>query len=158
MSRMHPRVIAILSLLATCLVVVGCDRPEPEAPASDPAASTAPSAQASGYDIPALPEPGFDLERYSNDLQTLASDEFEGRAPGSRGERLTVNYLVDQLAGAGLEPGFGDSYLQPVPMVELTNQERSSIAVERDGEQFELSYPDQMIIGSRRLGTDFPRR
>ncbi|MGB0515207.1 MAG: M28 family metallopeptidase, partial [Wenzhouxiangellaceae bacterium] len=43
----------------------------------------------------------------------------------------------------------------PVPMVELTNQERSSIALEQAGESLELTYPEQMIIGSRRLGPDF---
>ena len=155
MTRNHFRTLSGLSLLAAFLMLAGCDQPEPEAPEPDAASQTPAAEKASDYEIPALPEPGFNLERYSNDLQTLASDEFEGRAPGSRGERLTVNYLVDQLADVGLEPGFGNSYLQPVPMVELTNQERSSIAVERDGEQFELSYPDQMIIGSRRLGTDF---
>jgi hypothetical protein len=27
-------------------------------------------------------------------IKTLASDEFEGRAPGTKGEELTVNYLT----------------------------------------------------------------
>ena len=114
--------------------MAGCDRPEPVAPepsASAQAPAVEESSKSSTIAIPALPTPGFDIERYSNDLQTLASDDFEGRAPGSRGERLTVNYLVEQLADAGLQPGFGDSYLQPVPMVELTNQERSPISVEQ---------------------------
>ena len=155
MTRNHSRTLPGLSLLAAFLMLAGCDRPEPEAPEPDAAAQAPAADKASGYEIPALPEPGFNLKGYSNDLQTLASDEFEGRAPGSRGERLTVNYLVDQLADAGLQPGFGDSYLQPVPMVELTNQERSSITVDQGGEHYELSYPDEMIIGSRRLGTAF---
>jgi hypothetical protein len=30
-------------------------------------------------------------------IKTLASDEFEGRAPGTKGEELTVNYLTEQL-------------------------------------------------------------
>ena len=151
MKRTHSRRLPGLPLVAACLLLGGCDQaPEPDAGAQAPAAE-----KASDYDIPAPPEPGFDAERYSKDLQTLASDEFEGRAPGSRGERLSVNYLVDQLADAGLQPGFGGSYLQPVPMVELTNQQRSSVKVEQGGEQYELSYPDDMIIGSRRLGTDF---
>ena len=155
MSRIYPGLLASLSAIIACLMIVGCDRLEAQATAPEAATQTTSYEQASGYDIPPLPEPGFDLERYERDLKTLSSDEFEGRAPGARGERLTVNYLVDQLAEAGLQPGFGDSYLQPVPMVELTNQERSSIAVEQAGEQYDLSYPGDMIIGSRRLGTEF---
>jgi len=157
-TRIHARILPGLLLLVACLAMTGCDRPEPEPPEpSQPAATdrSPGAAEDPAYAIPALPERGFDLERYSNELETLASDEFEGRAPGARGERLTVNFLVDQLAEAGLQPGFGNSYLQPVPMVELTNQDRSSIAVEQAGESFELAYPEEMIIGSRRLGTDF---
>jgi len=152
---MHPSLLASLSAFTTCLMIVGCDRTEAQSTAAEGAAQTLSATEASAYDIPAVPEPGFDLERYTSDLKTLSSDEFEGRAPGARGERLTVNHLVDQLADTGLQPGFGDSYLQPVPMVELTNQQRSSIRVEQRGDQYELSYPDEMIIGSRRLGTDF---
>ena len=29
-------------------------------------------------------------------INMLASDEFEGRAPGTKGEELTVNYLTEQ--------------------------------------------------------------
>ena len=153
MTLTRIRIFPALAAFAGVLFISGCDRPEPVAPEPEPTAPEPAVEESSGYAIPALPAPGFDLERYSRDLQTLASDEFEGRAPGSRGERLTVNYLVEQLADAGLQPGFGDSYLQSVPMVELTNQERSAISVAQGDDSFELTYPDQMIIGSRRLGT-----
>jgi len=149
------RLLPGMAAFAVIAFVAGCDRPEPTEPESQAAEQKTVAEEAAGYDIPELPDRDFDIERYDEDLRALSSDEFEGRAPGSRGERLTVNYLVDQLADAGLAPGFGDSYLQPVPMVELTNQERSSIEVEQGEEAFELSYPEQMIIGSRRLGTDF---
>src|SRR5947207_3937011 len=41
-----------------------------------------------------------DLMRH---IRTLASDEFEGRAPGTQGEQLTVRYLVDQFKGMDLK-------------------------------------------------------
>src|SRR5688572_14389438 len=40
-----------------------------------------------------------------NHIKNLASDEFEGRGPGTRGETLTVDYLVDQFKRAGAKPG-----------------------------------------------------
>jgi len=38
-------------------------------------------------------------------VTTLASDEFEGRAPGTHGETVTVDYLLQQFKRMGLEPG-----------------------------------------------------
>ena len=38
-------------------------------------------------------------------VRVMASDEFEGRAPGTEGETRTVAYLIDQFKAIGLEPG-----------------------------------------------------
>jgi len=144
-----------LVLLAGCGADVPPESPPPVAQAG--AAADAESSGAAGGlpSLAPLSSRAFDTGAYASDLETLSSDAFEGRAPGSRGERLTVDYLVRSYAEAGLKPGYGDSYLQPVPMVELTNQERSSIALVQAGEALELGFPEQMIIGSKRLGTDF---
>jgi hypothetical protein len=50
----------------------------------------------------------------------LASDAFEGRAPGTEGEDRTIAYIVGEWAKAGLEavPGSTTPWLQPVPFVE----------------------------------------
>jgi Zn-dependent M28 family amino/carboxypeptidase len=156
------RIPTLAALAVLALTLTACDRgagpePEPQAVDTPEAAVEEPMAEtteAAGIELPEPPASGFETERFVEDLRTLSSDEFEGRAPGSRGERLTVDYLVDQFSKAGLAPGYGDSYLQPVPMVELTNQARSSLVVEGLGETYELTYPEDMIIGSRRLGTD----
>jgi len=52
-------------------------------------------------------------------ISTLASDEFGGRSPMSEGERLTLDYLETQFKGMGLDPMFGDSYRQAVPLVAI---------------------------------------
>src|ERR1051326_6894197 len=50
-------------------------------------------------------------------IKTLASDEFEGRAPGSKGEELSIKYIADQFREIGLKPGNPDgTYLQEVPL------------------------------------------
>lgn len=52
-------------------------------------------------------------------IKTLASDEFEGRAPASPGGEKTQEYLARQLSVLGLEPGAPDgTFLQQVPIVE----------------------------------------
>jgi len=57
-----------------------------------------------------------DLRRH---VEVLASDAFEGRKPGTSGERLTTDYIVRELAARGVEPAAGQGqWLQPVRLVE----------------------------------------
>jgi Zn-dependent M28 family amino/carboxypeptidase len=57
-----------------------------------------------------------------HDIATLASDRFEGRAPGTRGEDSTVAYLEGELRRIGLQPGNPDgTYVQQVPLVGTTS-------------------------------------
>src|SRR5258706_826214 len=65
-----------------------------------------------------------DLLRHT---RILASDEYEGRAPGTRGEELTVKYLSEQFQKLGLKPGNPDgSYLQKVPLAGYTSVPEAS--------------------------------
>ncbi|MBA4135687.1 MAG: peptidase M28 [Opitutus sp.] len=53
----------------------------------------------------------------------LASDEFEGRAPGTAGEDKTIAYLTAEFKKLGLQPGNPDgTYVQAVPAIGLTSQ------------------------------------
>ena len=64
---------------------------------------------------------GLTAERLLSHIEVLASDEFEGRAPGTRGEELTVAYLTEQFQEMGLAPGSPDgTYIQEVPLIGLT--------------------------------------
>ena len=58
------------------------------------------AAQSRGPAVPAI-----DAEALVRHVKVLASDEFEGRAPGTRGEDRTVAYIAEQYAKAGLAPG-----------------------------------------------------
>ena len=53
-------------------------------------------------------------------VTTLSSDQFEGRAAGTPGEKLTTDYLQQQFKQLGLAPGNPDgSYVQAVPVVAI---------------------------------------
>jgi Zn-dependent M28 family amino/carboxypeptidase len=49
--------------------------------------------------------PSFSPQRLSQHVQTLGSDAYEGRAPATRAETKTVDYLIAQFKAAGLQPG-----------------------------------------------------
>ena len=60
----------------------------------------------------------IDTSRISESVKVLASDEFQGRAPGGPGEEKTVSYLIERFTELGLLPG-GDngSWTQIVPLI-----------------------------------------
>ncbi|MGH6706222.1 MAG: M20/M25/M40 family metallo-hydrolase [Sphingomicrobium sp.] len=56
--------------------------------------------------------------RLSADTKVLASDAFEGRAPGTKGEEQTLSWLIARLKAIGLEPAGPDGkWTQEVPLV-----------------------------------------
>lgn len=56
--------------------------------------------------------------RLSDDVRVLASDAFQGRAPGTEGERITVDWLIAELTAIGLTPaGTNGGWTQAVPLV-----------------------------------------
>jgi len=74
----------------------------------------------------------IDSQRLSNIVKVLASDEFEGRAPGGPGEAKTIEFLIDQFQSLGLEPGgTRGTWTHAVPLVhtQLATDGRLSVSV-----------------------------
>ncbi|MCC9137031.1 M28 family metallopeptidase [Pontibacter silvestris] len=88
-------------------------------------------------------------ESYREYVSELASDELEGRKPFTNGEKKTLAYLEQEFRALGLEPGNGDSYLQEVPMVEITTSPAPSMTV-TGAENFELKGLEDYVIWARR--------
>lgn len=135
---LFPKVL-LLTLAATA-ALTAC-KPDAEAPA-------APSVE-----TPA--EPGFAFkdaitpDDFAEHVRVLASDEFEGRAPGTPGEDKTVEYLKAQFQRIGLKPGNGDSYFQTVPMMETTADEATTMSIDVKGKPHALKFGTDMVIGTR---------
>jgi Zn-dependent M28 family amino/carboxypeptidase len=83
-------------------------------------------------------------------IKVLASDEFEGRAPGTKGEELSVKYITDQFKQAGLKPGNPDgTYTQEVPLAGVKSE--PSMAFKVGDKTIDLKYPDDFVASSARL-------
>src|SRR5437899_4196864 len=83
-------------------------------------------------------------------IKVLASDEFEGRAPGTKGEELSVKYISDQFKAIGLNPGNPDgSYTQEVPLTGIKSVPKMSFTL--GSNTTELKYPDDYVASSARL-------
>ncbi|MFI4890405.1 MAG: M28 family peptidase [Steroidobacterales bacterium] len=98
------------------------------------------------------PPPSSDIDEdgYREQLTTLASEEFNGRRPGTSGETRTIAYLVAQFRLLKLKPVSGDSYLQAVPMVEFTPEKDPSLTISGRGPARTLTPVRDMVIWSRR--------
>ncbi|MBJ7444700.1 MAG: M20/M25/M40 family metallo-hydrolase [Sphingobium sp.] len=57
-------------------------------------------------------------QQLEQSVRVLASDLFEGRAPGTVGEERTIGYLIGRFQALGLEPGGPDGqWVQSVPLL-----------------------------------------
>ncbi len=81
-------------------------------------------------------------------VEVLASDELEGRAPATRGEDLTVEYLIGQLEAMGIEPGMDDgTYIQQVPLLgQQVDGDRAVMNIRHNGQVVErLDYRTEFM-------------
>jgi hypothetical protein len=93
---------------------------------------------------------GFDsiqVARLRADLTFLSSDALEGRRSLERGSEVAIQWIASEFAKAGLKPLVGDSYLQPVPLIEFTADRGLTSLVVRHGDRSETyRAPDATAI------------
>jgi Zn-dependent M28 family amino/carboxypeptidase len=83
-------------------------------------------------------------------IRVLSSDRFEGRAPGSAGETLTVDYLRKEFARIGLAPGNPDgTWVQDVPLVGIRST--ATVAMTVQGAPVALEPKTDVIAVSRHV-------
>lgn len=94
--------------------------------------------------------PQSDFEKYKDHVKTLASDEFEGRAPGTPGGEKTKSYISNHFESLGLK-SFGDSYLMPVTLTAITlDENKSNFNLAVDGEVMNIAYRSDVVYGTTR--------
>ena len=126
-----------------CCYAAACSSQAPLPPAGTSATAAA---------GPALAQlPDVDMTAVLAHTRTLSSDEFEGRAPGTDGERRTVDYLVSEFTKAGLKPGNTDgTFIQKVPLVGITPT--PAPLVFRQGErQQTLKWKDDVVAWTKHV-------
>jgi Zn-dependent M28 family amino/carboxypeptidase len=95
--------------------------------------------------------PAFSESAYRKHVEVLASDAFEGRAPGTEGEKKTLAYIEQEFRAAGLQPGAGASFLQPVPLIEITPHADAALRVTGTaGRELALRNLDDVVVWTRR--------
>jgi Zn-dependent M28 family amino/carboxypeptidase len=148
MNTTVSRIKAILALplaFSLTLLAFGCAAPEEhEAETENVAAAVRP--------LPAGTEEAqaiFSADSIRGDIAQLASDDFEGRAPGSEGDLKTQQFLVDRMTEIGFQPAAADGgWLQTFDMVELTATAPETWTFETEGGPVELTWWDDWVATS----------
>ena len=149
----------ILIPATLCLAACGSDAPPPEVPAPQPMAPA--YVELHGDPARAKLAAAIDASDLARHIQTLSSDEYEGRGPGSLGERLTLNYFENEFQRIGFLPAVADgkpcaafpcegaSFFQRVPMVTTRTAAGTTLSLAVGGQQQVLTLGKEMVVGSR---------
>ena len=129
-------------LLATLAVLSACGNK----------AGNAPDGQAAAAAVPVASMPKIEPPRILEHVKVLASDEFEGRFPGTRGEDLSVKYLQDQFKQLGLKPGNPDgTYIQKVPLVGITASPVGPLTVTKGNRRESFKWADDVVAWTKHV-------
>src|SRR5262245_6882232 len=83
-------------------------------------------------------------------IKILGSDKFEGRAPGSKGEKESVSYIIEQFKQLGLKPGNPNgTYTQEVPLAGLLATPAAAFTV--GTQRIELHSPSEFVAFTQRI-------
>jgi Zn-dependent M28 family amino/carboxypeptidase len=83
-------------------------------------------------------------------IKILSSDAFMGRKPFTEGETKTLEYLQNEFERIGLEKGNGISYLQDVPMVEITTEAAPDMQVITPKNKYSLEGRTDYVVWTER--------
>lgn len=98
------------------------------------------------------PVPEFSEAAIVDHVKILASDDFEGRAPGTKGEELTVTYIADQFKAVGLKPGNPDgTYFQKVPLVGITPDPSATLTFAKGADSRTLKFKEDVVAWTKRV-------
>ena len=104
---------------------------------------------ATSFAVPASAQSEIDAANLTETVRTLASDQFQGRAPGTVGEERTIGYLIGRLEAMGLEPaGVDGGWTQPVPLLHTRLGSPEKLAFDRKGAATPLTFGTDIYVST----------
>jgi Zn-dependent M28 family amino/carboxypeptidase len=139
---------ATLALAALLLCAGACTTTAP----SNNTAATTPTPATTAAGLPAELKPALDSvnsDDMMRHIRELSSDAYEGRGPGTEGERLTVKYTTEQFQKLGLKPGNPDgTFVQKVPLAGFSAEPEAVYTA--GGKEMRLENLKDYVAVSRR--------
>ncbi|HOI28906.1 MAG TPA: M28 family metallopeptidase [Melioribacteraceae bacterium] len=95
--------------------------------------------------------PVVNEEVFVKHVEEISSDKFLGRKPASAGEEITINYLVEEFRKLGLVPMNGASYLQPIPLVEISPEYPKKLVIKGTNGSVNLDHAVDYVAVTKRI-------
>jgi Zn-dependent M28 family amino/carboxypeptidase len=101
---------------------------------------------------PKGPPPSTEIDdtAFGDHVRVLASDDFQGRRPGTAGEDKTVAYLIENFRKLGLKPGNGASFVQQVPLLQITPSAPATLTLSGAGGSRDLVLGKEVVLWTKR--------
>jgi Zn-dependent M28 family amino/carboxypeptidase len=102
--------------------------------------------------LPLASMPKIDPQKVLDHIKVLSSDEYEGRAPGTKGEELSVKYIQDQFKQLNLKPGNPDgTYVQKVPLVGITGTQAKPLTMTKGAQKQTFKWSDEVVAWTKHV-------
>lgn len=99
----------------------------------------------------ANPAESISGERLFEYIEVLASDDFEGRLPGTAGGQKTENYLANLWRSFGVRPANNGSFFQEVRLAGVKQVSASNAVFVADGKELELENRKDLVFSGSRI-------
>jgi Zn-dependent M28 family amino/carboxypeptidase len=140
-------------VLVAPLLLAGCSRTAEAPTATSGAPATPASTAATKLPLDKLPKVSADAMLAH--IKVLASDEYEGRLPGTPGEAKTVEYITQQFQTLGLKPGNTDgTFIQKMPLVGITGTEAKPLIVGRENMRAGFKWKNDVVAWTKHVADD----
>jgi len=134
--------LSLVCILVASVAAWGCQSEAPPPPQQTTAAPQ----------LPLASMPKIDQQKILEHVKALSSDEFEGRAPGTKGEGLTVNYIQAQFKTLNLKPGNPDgTYVQKVPLVGIVGTQAKPLTVTKGAQKQAFKWADEVVAWTKHV-------
>ena len=89
------------------------------------------------------------MDNFIEYVETLSSDDFEGRAPGTPGGIKTKNFISEKFSEFGLE-GLNGSYLSDVKLTEITLKNSSTFSISHNDKKLDIDFGTDYVFWTKR--------
>ena len=89
------------------------------------------------------------MDNFIEYVETLSSDDFEGRAPGTPGGIKTKNFISEKFSEFGLE-GLNGSYLSDVKLTEITLKNSSTFSISHNDKKLDINFGTDYVFWTKR--------
>jgi Zn-dependent M28 family amino/carboxypeptidase len=93
----------------------------------------------------------LDENLFLKHVEEISSDKFLGRKPTTKGEDVTIDYLVNEYKKLGLLPLSGESFLQPIPVAEISPEYPKELNIKGKNGSVLLKHGDDFVAVTKRI-------